>query len=245
MLIKRNRSALKYLLLLFFVTISFGIFAVNVNAAQTGDTFTDSAGVLLENHTSDSGHTWAKQSGTGASVIITSENRAYRSTTGSVIYYSSWIPTSADYDVAADLYITNIQGNFGVGGRTGTGSFTGYYALFNGNVLSLYKGGNGTPLATSSVSTNSGDTHNLRLEMRGNRIKVYWDNAVAIDVTATGGNIISSTGRASLYVESSVVYGDNFVAADSGTVTAGLISELSHGTSTASLSWTRSHLINV
>jgi hypothetical protein len=69
----------KTLAVLFCVVFLF--FGLGANQARAltyvSDTFTDTAGVLLENHTSDSGNTWAKQIVSSNEVIISNANRVY------------------------------------------------------------------------------------------------------------------------------------------------------------------------
>lgn len=119
-------------------------------ASNIYDSFTDNTGVLLENHTSDTGNIWTKNSAVSDGSSVIANNRIYENTNVHVVYNSNWSPASADYDVAADVYIAsmdNVSGQkVGVGGRAGTSAFTGYYALLaqdipSGNIIRLYRGG--------------------------------------------------------------------------------------------------------
>jgi lysophospholipase L1-like esterase len=232
-----------------FGTVSGSLFSARIStvyASSETDTFTGTAGTLLENHTSDSGNTWAKQTGQTGGVVITNSNRA-RLDTGSLgIYLSNWTPSSADYDVSTDVYVASNAQTAGIGGRAGSASFTGYYAILaasSGKIL-LYRGGNGTALGSYTPTIVVGTTYQLKLEMRGNSIKVYWNGSSIINVTVTGTDIISATGAAAMYFQ----YGetdtvgfhlDNFLAQNpSILLSAGILSETSHTSSSTTVSWT-------
>ena len=213
--------------------------------APATDNFTDTNGVLLQNHTSDSGNTWAKSVGT-SDAIITNANRVAATSPDGSVYVSNWTPSSADYDVSVNLYIINNSSYNGIGGRCGSSSFTGYYALYNKttSTLYLYRGGNATALGTASVTVNNGETHNIQLQMRDNAISVLWDGISKINVTATGADIISTVGKAGLYLQgtnnsTAGMNIDNFSASDlASPLVAGTLSPISHTSTTATLSWT-------
>lgn len=245
------RKPIVYILL---VLIIFGTFLSSLIfvppgkkalAANATDTFTGVAGTLLENHTSDSGNTWTKNIGT-TGIAITDSNRVRGTGSTPVVYTSNWIPSLADYDISSDIYIANESYNqTGVGGRIGTGVFTGYYALLtNGPSLKLYRAGNVNPLATYNLTVHIGETHNLKLSMRGNNIVVYWDSSSIINITAAGSDIINDIGMAGVYSAGTFTnttgpHLDNFLAVDAP-LTAGVLSELTHSNTSATLSWTNS-----
>ena len=223
----------------------------SVFASTSVDTFSGSSSeALLENHTSDSGHTWSINGATpSASMVISDASRIRSTVSGDSIYMNSWTPGSADYDVSTDIYAASTSANQqGVGGRAGSGAFTGYYALVSsGPKITLYRAGNGTPLGEYPIpgGLTAGQTYNLKLSMAGNNIKVFWDSAKVIDVTATGANIISSAGRASVYSKgnnsnTSGLHLDNFIAIDNSvaSLTAGTLSLGSKNNNSAIVSWT-------
>lgn len=159
----------------------FGVTAKPVHAANLSDTFTDTSGVALQAHTSNTGNTWIKNSNTsgGGDIYITNNNRVRLNSNPVVIYNSNWLPSSADYEVKADIYYTGnptASQQIGIGGRSGTTAFTGYYALLVGSGSSpsiyLYRGGNATPLGIHAVSINTSESHELKLSMLGNNIRV-------------------------------------------------------------------------
>ena len=228
---------------IFFV---FSIFLPGVAlAANLSDTFTGTGNTLLQNHTSDSGNAWSKQTGTLDGVISNANRLRFDITNGTTIYVSDWIPATADYDVSADFYIAGTSADFtGIGGRNSPSSPTGYYAVLGaGNVIRLYRGGNGTPLGSQTVTANTGETHTMKLEMRGNVIKVYWDASVIINATAAGGDIVSTAGRASVYLQATAgdsagIHLDNFFAADANLLNAGTLSRITSSATTETLAWT-------
>ncbi len=142
---KRLRRFVNFFLALFVLFFCFLQIRSPALAASVSDTFTDTAGVLLNNHTSDTSNTWTRSVGTG-NMAITNANRT-RGNSGTSIYVSNWTPASADYEISADIYIAStplISGmQFGVGGRAGAAAFTGYYALVMGtdSTIKLYRGG--------------------------------------------------------------------------------------------------------
>ena len=220
---------------------------LTVFASSITDTFTATAGTLLQNHTSDSGNSWSKQFGTLDAVISNTNRIRFDTIGGTVIYVSSWLPNTADYDVSADFYIAGTTADFtGIGGRNSPSSPTGYYAVLGaGNTIKLYRGGNGSPLGSQVVTANTGETHTMKLEMRGNNIRVYWDSSVVINVVVSGADIVSSAGRASMYfqetaTDSTGVHIDNFSASDASVLTPGTLSEVTNSATTETMSWTNS-----
>lgn len=222
-----------------------------VKAAAAIDTFTDTAGTLLENHTSDSGNTWTKNSAvSGGGMVITDANRVRGGSATAVIYVNDWVPASPDYEVSTDVYFASVNyAQTGIGGRTGTTAFTGYYALLVQGEIRLYRGGNVAPLGSYAVSPTVGSTYALKLSMQGNDITVYWDGAPVIAVTVSGSNIISTAGFASVYSQGAFTNStgphlDNFKAdgdeSPLAPLTAGVLSESSHTANSATLAWTAS-----
>lgn len=219
-------------------------------ATTATDTFTDTAGTLLENHTSESGYTWNRNTSYPNNIMVISNNDRLRNDNGSIgpgTYSSSWIPASPDYEVSADIYIANAgTGDIGIGGRTGTTGFSGYYALWsNSGMIRLFRAGNASPLAIYYTTPAVGSTNNLKLSMNGNDISVYWNNVAVMSVTATGSNIISTVGRASIYSEgrssdSTGPHLDNFSANDiqTSTFAPGVLQEVTHTVNTVNVAWT-------
>jgi hypothetical protein len=91
------------------------------------DTFTAADGTLLTAHTSESGHTWSKISGTGAGTI--QSGRLYISPSSQTDYRSSAAPSSADYEVTASVHITSeLNSGAGIMARVSPSART-YYGM--------------------------------------------------------------------------------------------------------------------
>lgn len=233
---------------LFICVILF--FPQLVAADTVLDTFTNTAGTLLQNHVSDSGHAWAKNTGVaGGSVIFTDANRVRTSLSNVVIYHPVWTPDSADYEVSTDVYVASLINaqNAGVGLRGGITSFTGYYALLrpgltNATIL-LFRGGNSGALMMYEVEITQGETHNLKIGIVGGDIVVYWDGYVVMSVTPAGGDIISTTGNAGMYMQflsgnATGLHLDNFQTNDGVQgFSAGLLEAVSHTDTKTILGW--------
>src|SRR5258708_40265540 len=105
----------------------------------TTDTFTDTAGTLLENHTGETGAVWTRNPvlPTG-SAAITADGRL-RGNAAATIYFSSGVPASADYDVEADLGVASNANNAGLVGRQSAPAETYYlFDYAHGNMFRLY-----------------------------------------------------------------------------------------------------------
>lgn len=161
------------------------------------DTFTDTNGILLQNHTSNSGHTWSKIAGDTDITIQTNEARL-RSDTSSVddaLYVINATPPSADYYVQAVCRHgdpTSSNALVGVVARcdeTGANRYQAY--LFGGSAgnrgLRLVKSvaGSGTTLGTYLFDWAGNTNYTIKLECRGSTIRVFLDGVERINVTDT------------------------------------------------------------
>jgi len=185
----------------------------------TSDIFTDTPGVLLENHTGATGATWTKNPAfsTGSSVITAADRLRGAASNG--IYYASGTPTSADYDVEADFYVASIAGAAGLLGRQSTSAAT--YYLFDYETGSgswkLYSVVNGSVITSASFAQTltAGQTYHLRLAMRGSFITGYVNGTAVVSLTDSS---ITSAGRAGVYfgeadTDSTGYHLDNLTAA--------------------------------
>ncbi|MDP1721586.1 MAG: hypothetical protein Q8L37_00085, partial [Candidatus Gottesmanbacteria bacterium] len=68
-----------FLAILFSLLFSFSVSRANAEGVVNfaNDTFTATNGTLLQNHTSDSGATWTKSTGGGATNLTVDTNRIY------------------------------------------------------------------------------------------------------------------------------------------------------------------------
>lgn len=186
----------------------------------TSDTFTDSAGTALTAHTGEVGATWTLGFGQGGSLLISNANRVYPNrdpAAGVAWHYASGIPSSPDYDVSAVVRrLTNATGGAGVSGRMSTSANTMYEAF-------LYSDGNlylGRVIAgvetlwSYALSISDNVDYAIRLKMRGDSIKVFFDDVERIAITDSG---ITTAGRAGigvhgLYSDTTGFHLDSFVA---------------------------------
>ena len=169
------------------------------------DTFTDSNGTLLQDHTGELGATWTKYPGyTGDATIDT--NLLYGAGVNIFdTYYASGAPRSADYYVQATLvFKTSVVGaRFGILGRAdqtvSAGNDTYYYVdyeQFTG-VWTLYKIVAGVNISLGTFAQNDGADHVARLDMVGTTIRLIIDTLEQVSVTDSA---ISAAGRAGLYL---------------------------------------------
>jgi hypothetical protein len=163
------------------------------------DNFTDTNGTDLSAHTSDSGHTWIKH-GSHASTILINNNRTYTGTSNWGLYYSSDVPSSADYTVKANIYIyTEADYGGSPAGRISTSADTYYFVLVQarsgGDYVGLYKTIDGVMTeigSTTSFAMSSGNVYEIKLVMVGSSIKVFCGGTEKISVTDTS---ITGAGR--------------------------------------------------
>lgn len=183
-----------------------------------GDAFTDTNGVLLQNHTVTAlGGEW--EYGYGSSTDYTILSNVLSTPGGSTsYYYNTAEPIDADYYVQATVSIAGASNYYnGVVGRASTTANT-YYALqICGNTvisslreLRLYKCVNGAVTLLDSYNHGSwslGKT--LKLVMNGSSIKGYMDGTLRVSATDSD---ITDKGYAGLMLNQSNFYIDDFSA---------------------------------
>lgn len=143
--------------------------------------FTATDGTVLTDYTSDSGHTFSNLSGSGA----IASNRLYGVSNPSR-FVSDWVPATADYDVTGvGRRVTATSATFYVMGRVVDVS-NRYYAGWNGSAWIIGKVASGS---TSTIGTGTtivptvGQDYTLKLEMRGDQLKLYVDGVQDVSVT--------------------------------------------------------------
>ena len=171
--------------------------------AFVSDTFTDTTGVLLQDHTGEIGASWTKHPGyTGDATIDT--NVLYGA--GIAVfdqYYASGVPDGADYYVQASLvFKTSVaSAQWYITGRTdhtvAAGQDTYYYISYlqNNAVWSLGKSVAGTATELGSFAQADGADHVARLFMSGTTIQESIDDALQVSVVDSA---ISAAGRVGL-----------------------------------------------
>jgi hypothetical protein len=139
------------------------------------DNFTDAA-VALENHTSDSGHTWVP-SGGGSSHQLTGSGTVYRFSSP-VPYLLGAAVSSANYRIDAVLDVKSvITGDlFIIYGRS-TDATNTYRAFVSLTAITLDKliANSATTLGSPFSNTLTTGAHTLSLLVTGTSISVSWD----------------------------------------------------------------------
>jgi hypothetical protein len=170
-------------------------------STTSSDSFTGTAGALLDSRTGEIGATWTLAPTSADSCVISAAGRLRKAgNKGEDIYYPSGVPASADYTVEADVYVaSNLSGDVvGVAGRvdpTGGGSqYTAGYtqSTQRWNLNSVV---NGTPvlLGQSTVQALTvGATYRLALDLNGPTIRLLVDGAQLVSVVSTA---ITTTGK--------------------------------------------------
>lgn len=155
------------------------------------DTFTGTNGTTLQSHTSDSGHSWTKLTGSDMQI---NNNTVYNTTFSVTMYYSSAIPAGVEYDVEATIKTLNSSKNgCGVGGRISTSATTFYSARFKSTPqweLNKYIAGVATLLGSYAGDYPS-TAKVVKLEIRDATKKLYVDgvervSSVDNEITAAG-----------------------------------------------------------
>jgi len=165
----------------------------------TTDTFTDTAGTLLESHTGETGAAWTRNpSFSTASAAITAAGRC-RGNAVNAVYYESGVPASADYDVEADLYVASNANLCGIIARQSTTAPTYYLLDYEASgSFRLYTVVNGATLNTTSyaMALTVGQTYHLRLAVRGSQVACFVNSQQIMSVTDAN---ISAAGRAGVF----------------------------------------------
>jgi uncharacterized repeat protein (TIGR01451 family) len=161
----------------------------------TSDSFTGSAGTLLQSHTGEIGATWAHFGTSTGDAVITNANALRRNSAGATQYSASGTPPSADYSVQADIIVKSLPSllesdGVAVLGRIGSGD-NFYFArwldtgLLGGPRWEIGKtvAGTSTVLGTVSQSLTVGQTYSLNLTMVGNALSLWVDGAQLTSAT--------------------------------------------------------------
>ncbi len=169
------------------------------------DNFTDTDGTLLSAHTADSGHTWTQHAAFAGTAEINGNRLRSTSNTRSN-YYSSDVPSSANYIVTARLRkLGSAFSNAGVFARMSTGTPLNTYGLAYfqlSNEWRLIRTTNGTQanLATYSQTFNLDEEREIELRVVGDSVKGFIDGVERL--SATDGTH-TAAGRAGVWVQQS------------------------------------------
>jgi hypothetical protein len=154
------------------------------------DTFTDTDGTLIENHTTNSGATWLPKLVPAGNGIIAG-GLARINTANYTFYLASVTSPSADYVVTTAVKCVTNEGYAQTWGRASYGTTaTGYQLTFDsagsgGSGLSMYKtiAGVDTLLGEEVFTPAAGTTYTIQLSMIGTAIKGLRDGVQKFSVT--------------------------------------------------------------
>jgi hypothetical protein len=179
---------------------------------------TGSDGTDLGAHTGEIGATWTKVTGVTGAIKLTSD-RCKGDSGGVSLYYASGDPTSAEYDVEADIFVISFTDYPGIGGRVSPSAETGYFvwhSTLNEWHLVQVVSGTQTDLGSYNQALAVGTTYHLKLEIRDDAKKVFIDGVERI---SSSDNTITDAGKAAIrYFNSDWGFGttgkaiDNFLA---------------------------------
>ncbi len=179
---------------------TFGASAVTI-ASSSGttaffnDTFTGTTGDIITAHTSDTGHTWALQSGTTSDVTPRIDANRLRGPGTTGAWRAQITAPTADYDVDATIdWLTSLStDNVAICGRMQAAANTFYWARFSNTVggFELYKmvAGVSTKLGATYTDAFTSGSRDVRLRMQGSTISFYVADMTAPKITVTDADI--------------------------------------------------------
>lgn len=176
------------------ITVTVTDVAEATSTTTFNDTFTGTAGASIAARAPDKGANWSVVTG-GA--VLTAAGRARATTRPDTAIAAT--PASANFDVSFDAYFaSNVGTILGVFAYASTSTFKvfGYNGSSNGWIIGDNSGttitNRGTPKAYTSVA---GETHAVRLEVRGLTATLFIDNVQATSYTfATGTTLLAPVG---------------------------------------------------
>lgn len=184
------------------------------------DTFTDTAGVLLQNHTPELGGPWVAHPSNTAAPVISNANRVRNNNNNNGPWLMTAAPSGADVIVSADIQVLTTATGVDVElvARADPTATTYYFAGYASGApgsfrLARFVAGGFTSLGANASGFSVG-AHTLELRAVGSLISVYADGSLVIQVTDTG---IAGAGRvgfrfAGLAGDAERVHADNFSA---------------------------------
>ncbi len=221
------------------------------------DTFTDTNGTNLTAHTGETGATWSQHPSFSGAATIQS-NRALGGGDNR-IFYAAGTPGSANYTVAARLYIISGGTHCGVAARMSTSTSTWYTLTLDSGSLKLFKSASSQLASTVSMTPTVGETYILTLDVSGSsttaiagRVQRLSDsqwltsggtwqsgqtNFLSVNDSSSP---VTSAGKAGIWLNSGGVAIDSVVATDdaAATLVAGTASTTSSGNTIATVTAT-------
>lgn len=180
------------------------------------DSFTDTAGTLLQNHRGDSDSTWTKYSFASAgSGVISGANRARPAANTRTVYYSSAVPPTGEYDLLADLTVVSNTGYAGLVGRLDTATDSYYYVIYNKGTsrweLTKRVNGTNTVLGYFPEALTVGGEYKVKFQIRDAAKTLFVQNPGANDyiqrISSTDNTLIAA-GRVGLTFNPNVAASD-------------------------------------
>ena len=180
--------------------------ADTTSVLQMQDTFAGTNGTVLSLHSADTGQTWTHTftSTWTNTITLNGSNKLVTASIG--IYYSSLVPSSANYTVSAGFTASGTTNDSaGVFARMTSLSSTtlsGYVCgFFSGIGIKLQKY-TGTDTATQLGTTDTGatsGTHTIAINANGSLLTCYIDGVASTLATATD-TTFSAAGQVGLYI---------------------------------------------
>lgn len=184
--------------------------------AFISDSFTDTAGTLIDNHTGEIGATWTKHPSFVGDAVVGNANRL-RGNSGTHIYIASGTPATNEYDVEAAFYFASTGVSFpAITGRMVSAN-QNYYRIRWNTKWQLMEGNTILAEYIPAVAPVAGDSFTVKLEIRDATKKVYIDGVERIS-SATNGTTQTGSGGV-IGTATNETFGqhlDNFTATDVG-----------------------------
>lgn len=187
------------------------------------DSFTDTAGTLLDAHTGEIGATWTSHTSfSTSSGAITDANRLRANASATGFYYASGTPDTAEYDLTINVHVES-NGAFGVLWRMSTTADTGYGFYFSSGLktwhLSKWSAGSETSLNTKSDSTSvvAGADLVLTVQVRNTGQTVLLGGTeilTSTDDTITTAGVVGPLMAAPAVTNTTGVHFDSFTASN-------------------------------
>lgn len=221
---------MKHLLLL-LLALAWSV----ARGATNNCTFTAADGTTLEAYSNASELTWTENTGySTGNIIISDANRSRTDTTNASFYYvDNFTPATYNYDIECAIRVVTVPTTntiyTGIGGRSNSTS------LLRGNMVYLQRnsgvwellltGHTAATLATQSITTpTAASDHTLKLELRDNVMRVYWDSVLTIThvlnitsssyTTAVGWPVMYMDNGASFLTNTTGIHVDTFTVTD-------------------------------
>lgn len=213
-----------------YVNVRVGSFGVISTDGQgvlpfVKDTMAGTNGLRLYDRIGENGAQWDMHpaSGGGNEGNVTIYNGRVVVAASNLMELASGLPASGDVDVEADLYCATKVAGFIVTARHHPTADSFYHGGYNGDtgnwslgkrVAGSWQNLDSAPAAYSDAGFTAGVTRHLKLEIRGNEIKLYVDGTLRVsgtDSSFTSGRVGHRGGSAST---TTGYHLDNYTASD-------------------------------